>query len=581
MHITLKRLALLLAVGLIATAASTAMGQASDDDAQGKFLLGITGTDTDGYLGRVAEYELAQQGVLPLLKAHGSATTKGLYLDFDVINRGNARDQFYRLNLEAGRVFTTRFLINNFIHRLDHDPYANMDTTQRSGALISYADDLAPAHEYRNDVSEIVSQNTIRIPALEWLSVHVDYRRLDREGDRQGSSLSKCYGCHVTTQPRPVDETLNEVKATVAASTERFGVEYSFLYRQNQEATDSIYYLYDPAIHPATLLDVFTNRVLYDNTNGPLPGNSVPDIEKKQHYAKAYFNINDSTRLLGSASYAEVENQSTGLSTTSQYYTGRFTTLLPKNMVLNARVRYGESDNEDVYVDLVEMVANAGPQAGRTYAQAYPTFGSADFIRYSSLNREEVDIAADLLVPLPDRNKLGFTYAFHRTDRTHYDLDATDQHRFTVLFRSDPRKPLSVNARYRFEMTDNPFINNQAAIEPVLQPYASPGGVPFGGTQYFTLYEARLANLTNRPTRSHNLDVSATWKPVKNAGVTGHYIYRHLSNDELNYSDWSQTYQMIGGSVYYIPEQRVSFTAGATYADSKTETLLVNPVWNG
>lgn len=581
MKLKMKHFVLFLAVGLFALAMPAALGQDSDGQSGGKFLIGVTGTDTDGYLGRVAEYELAQQGVLPLLKAHGSAITKGLYLDFDVINRGSARDQFYRVDLDAGRVFSTRFLINNYIHRLDHDPYANMDTTQRSGHLITYADDLSPAHEYDTTISEIVSKNTIRIPALEWLRVHVDFRRLDREGTRQGSSLAKCYGCHVTTQSRPVDETMNEVKATVEAGTERFGVEYSFLYRQNQEDTNSIYYLYDPAIHPGTLLDVFTNRVLYDNTDGPLPGNSVPGIEKQQHYAKAYYNFNDSTRLLGSISYAEVENQSTGLSATSQFYSGRFTTLLPKEMVLNARIRYGESDNEDAFVDLVELTANAGPQAGRTFAQAYPTFGSADFVRYSSLNREEIEFDADLLVPLPDRNKLGFTYAFRQTNRTHYDLDATERHRFTVLFRSDPRKSLSFNARYRFELSDNPFVNREAAIEPVMQTTPSPGNMPFGGTQYFTLYEARLADLTNQPTRGHDLDVSGTWKPVANAGVTAHYIYRNLTNDELNYSDWSQTYHMIGGNVYYIPEQRVSLTAGITYADYQTETLLVEPVWNG
>jgi hypothetical protein len=577
---TLRQISLLTA-GLLLLAAVPLLGQSSDNESQGKFFLGVTGTDARDYLGKVAEYELAEQGVLPMLNAHGTAITRNFYLDFAAINRGDSRDQFYRVDIDAGRVFSTRFLLNNFLHRLDHDPYSNLDTTQASGALLTYATDMAPAHEYHANVSEIQSRNTVRIPTASWLKLQVDYRRLDRDGSRQGSTMGKCYSCHVISQPRPTDETLNEVKASVLAGTERYGIEYAFLYRENKEATAAVDYLYDPAIHPATLVDMFTNRVLYDNTNGPLPGNTVPTIKKTQHYIKAHYNFNDSTGLLGSVSYAEVENRDTGLSTTSQYYSGRFTTRLPHEITLNARFRYDTIDNDDVYVNLVEMTANAGPQAGRTYSQAYPDFGPADFTRQSALNRDDTQFDADILVPLPQRSRLGFTYEYRRTDREYEESGLTEQQRFTVLFRTDARKPLSANIRYRFETADHPFTNYQAAIEPIIQPYPSPGSTPFAGTQYYTLYESRLANLSNQPTNGHDLDVLGTWKPVANAGVTVHYNYKKQKNDELNYSDWSQTYQMIGGDVYYIPEQRVSLTAGVNYTDYKTETLLTEPVWNG
>ncbi len=44
-------------------------------------------------------------------------------------------------------------------------------------------------------------------------------------------------------------------------------------------------YQYDNAVHPATLLDIFLNRVQYDDANGLLPVSSDPATRQVQQHA--------------------------------------------------------------------------------------------------------------------------------------------------------------------------------------------------------------------------------------------------------------------------------------------------------
>ena len=60
---------------------------------------------------------------------------------------------------------------------------------------------------------------------------------------------------------------------------------------------------------------------------------------------------------------------------------------LGKRAMLKAYFRRYEIDTDSVFVDIAEPTAPAGPHAGLTYAQAYPTFGSPDYWTHSAASR--------------------------------------------------------------------------------------------------------------------------------------------------------------------------------------------------
>jgi len=484
------------------------------------------------------------------------------------------------LYFDAARIFKTDFEFNRFQHRLDHDPLANLDAGQLPH-LAAWGTDLAPGHEYRITYTDIHSKSELNIPDASWLKFRVEFRRETRDGAHQGFALSKCSSCHVNSMARPVDEATNTIKGSVIVDTGKFGAEYSFLYRSSTEDEKSVLNLYDSAIHPVLLADVFTNRVLYDDTNGPLPTNYEPDTSKRQHTFKLHYNFDENTKLAGAAIYSDEKNDDADLHVYSRNYSARFSRIFKNNISFNTRFRYSNIDNVSTYVHLVEQPAVAGPQAGMTYTDAYPEFGTADFVRFSALSRQTYYFDADATIPFANRDRLMLMYNYKGIDRDYFSGDTTKKHTFPTAFRTNPMKPFSARIRYRFQKTSDPFTNFKAAIAPALQPQPTPGGSPFIGTQYWVIYENRQANLTNQPTISHDLNFMGTWKSKSSLGINFNYNYKYQKNDDLNFSDWSQTIHILGANIWYNPAERVMFNAGVNYNHYKTEALFSQPVWDG
>lgn len=67
-----------------------------------------------------------------------------------------------------------------------------------------------------------------------------------------------------------------------------FGVEYNYLDRQFFEHTAPLTNVYDPGLHPATLADVFLNRLQFDSRTGALPFDITPASKKQTHSLKGH-----------------------------------------------------------------------------------------------------------------------------------------------------------------------------------------------------------------------------------------------------------------------------------------------------
>jgi hypothetical protein len=131
------------------------------------------------------------------------------------------------------------------------------------------------------------------------------------------------------------------------------------------------------------------------------------------------------------------------------------------------------------------------------------------------------------------------------------------------------------------EQINDPFRYEHAAYQPVLQPFPSPGLVPFTGTQYFTMYRARQATLTQYPTMANRVEPSFTWTPNAKISATVHYRFHHESNDQLNFSDWNRTVNAPGAEVWISPREKLNLTVAYTFHNERSNTLMVMPVYDG
>ena len=243
------------------------------------------------------------------------------------------------------------------------------------------------------------------------------------------------------------------------------------------------------------------------------------------------------------------------------------------------RFRYENIDNDDVFVNLPETRAAAGPQAGMTYSEAYPNFGPVDFTRKSSLSREDTLFQADLSRDLGKGYFLRLGYEYKDIDRDYYGTDSTTHNQLIAYFRTSPYKKFYGRVRFKADFIDNPFTNYKAAIEDILAPTAATN--PFTSVQYWQLYRSRKANLTNQPSKVYDLDLRGTYKPRTDVGMTLHYNYIYRDNDDLNYSEWKNETHIFGFDIYYLPNEKTVLNAGINYYKHKTDTLFTYPYFYG
>jgi hypothetical protein len=547
----------------------------------GNFFVGTRGLDNANYLGRVSEYEVSPQGLRPSLGAGFWAQRDGLAVDFRGEHRGDARDQQYELRLDAGRYFRLRTSYERFVHRLGHDPLLNLDTAK--GTVVVRYDDLTPAADYVPGRSQVRTEITGAIPGVPWLVWRAGHRSQLQHGDVQARTLSKCANCHVVGTTKRIDQRLHELSAGLTVRASRLTLEYSYLNRQFNERGATPYLVYDVAIHPQTQQRIFANRVTFDAAQGALPFSLVPDVRKSAHELKAALDLPRDARWTAALVSARAENKHSGLRADSLGAGAKFTLPLGKRLSFTARVRKLDVDSDPAAVDLNENVSPEGPQAGKTFSQAYPSFGPLDYVRPSVASRSELRASAEVGARLARLTSLRAGYQFTRLRRDHFEVERTGTSRVFAGFSTRSSKTWSGRLRYSLEHTTDPFTHRHAALSPVMQPSPSPGSPPSPllGLQYFTMYAARQAHLTNQPTRSHGLEPSWTWSPSDRFSFTAHYRLRTEKNDRLNFSDWQRDLHMPGAELWIAPLARLNFTAAYTFQHERSRTLFVLPAFDG
>ena len=151
-----------------------------------------------------------------------------------------------------------------------------------------------------------------------------------------------------------MDQRTRDLAAGARLQTNAVTLDYSFTNRQFNERAGVATNVYGRALHPATLADVFLNRVSYDERSGPLAFDVVPTLEKNTHDVRARVSLPKDATLMGAFTKSRSSNLDTGLSTDFTGGSGRFVLPLGRKLVLRASLRHYTMDTDPVFIDVGE-----------------------------------------------------------------------------------------------------------------------------------------------------------------------------------------------------------------------------------
>ncbi|MBP1606239.1 MAG: hypothetical protein H6Q08_1613 [Acidobacteria bacterium] len=570
----------------IQTPAPAASTTASGINWEGAVTFGGIGTSTDGYQGRVAEYTVTDEDALAAIRFMTWGENGGFRYDVSVFNGGDARNQRYAAYLDFSRLVKARVTYRQFPHRLDHDPLTYVDGgSPLGGTFIVRHTDTDPGAAYRVGYGEFDAGVDLNLRNVQFFLGH---RRETRSGWHQALTTAHCANCHVVGFSQKMDELTSDLTAGARAHVGPLALEYTFLNRNTEDSADPIQYTYDDAVQPATLQDIFTNRVQYDAGSGPLPVSADPEIRKYSNTLRARFGLPGNGAIYGNFTQSSTKNETQGLSYDYTGAFGRFFLPIGRWASLRADFRRYSIDNDSVFVNVIEPVAVAGLAAGKTYSEAFPNALPAtfDFTRESSLNRTPTELGVEFGVRPAKRTFLRFGYGWQEVERDYFEVEKTTTNTIYVAGRSQMG---IANARFRFQYEDinDPFLYKHAAWPEILQPYMSPGNSPLTGLQYYSMYESRQADLTAFPTKNAFFEGAVTFAPNARTAITAHYRWRDAQNDELNAglggfnSEWGRTVSAPGVDVWIGADDHWALTAGYTYNREELDTMFSTLAFNG
>lgn len=543
---------------------------------EGVVRFGGSGVDAKDNDTRVGEY-------LPLRDVAKIGTEfwgerNGFRFDVSAYNGGTARDQDYRADLDIKRLVKAHVSYRQFNHRLDHDPLTTyMDASSPlGGTFVTTSTNTDPTAKYSVGVGEFRSRLELKTPTKVPVTFFLGHNRQTRNGSRQVMTIAHCSSCHTYAFTRGVDELTREVIAGAMMEAGRLSVEYDFEDSTFSDGAATILHQYNNAIHPATLQDIFLNRVQYDDAAGLLPIATTPAISKQAHRLKARLQLPGDASLWGMYTQSTQKNDDAGLEVDYKGFSGRLVVPFKRKFTFKADMRRYDITADDVFIDVIELPVPAGPFAGLTYPQAYPAYGPADYVRHSELSRTPTEFNMELSAQPARRTFLRAGYGWNQVERDNFDVEKTTTQTFWVAGRSQLGKRTNARFRLQYDAIDDPFTYTHSAVPQVIQPFPSPGtpASPLLGMQYFTMYRSRQGALTSFPTASLRLDGSATFTPNERMAVTLHYNYRDSENDELNYSTWGRTAHTPGFDVFISPGDKWTLSAGYVYQRERLETLF-------
>jgi len=470
----------------------------------------------------------------------------------------DAQNIFGRMHTTVSDEFKASFQYRAFTRQGQQDLLENFETREAAGGKIITHELTDVGHDYHINRDEIVSKVELLLSREHNLRLLAAHRTILEQGTEQNISSTHCYSCHATSRVAKVDRITNELEAALETNAGTFDIGYQFGYRNSQSNTPEQEAYYDAARHPVNggSEDEFSSRLVWSDSSVAV--SVQPEIEKMAHKFRLKGNLGQG-RFASSLSFSRTINKDADLA--ADAWSGAFNYTVPLNnrTRLIAKLSGTKITSDDVYIDLPTF---RDGRAGTTQ--------SFDYWRYSSLDRTEGRLSAEVIKRMGVRTVLSLLGEFKRVDRTNYpELDdglASSQFAGQAKLRYYRGLTFSASAKYRFEKTSDPFANLEGIFES--RGNGTLGLLPPDGDAFIFYYqreELRYQTVTTVPTDEHTFDVQFSYRPEieysVNFGVKGSYE----KNGDLDSLDVSSFTMRPNVSLNVNPNPKVSLTAGFTY----------------
>ena len=620
----LSLLALMLALvpGVLAEEEKTVEGQISIG---GTLTMDDIDNDEDGAVGLGSEYNSIIEknrtwdlrGDLSLRTSQFDLDAEGHYQDGD--------DQEYGAIASWGRILNYKTDYNRFYHRLGHDELTNLmahifkntsgtpdnpaapagfgvgslGAAATVGSAAVYHTDHDPDAEYGITYSVWNNSIKLNIPQFPGLKLGLDYRSQTRKGCDQARTMSKCSACHVEGYTKSIDETTRDFKPKVALSLGAIALEYSFLHREFEEDSSDMFNTYNKLAAPKHV-KLFSDRLQFDGTNGPLPFNRMPNSTKDTHTVKARWDLNSHNTVTAAFIYSKSTNESVDhtydplvgyfgeeIELESKTFTGKWHSRLARGISLTVHGKYQTLDNDEPFVDVVDRAnLTTGAILGDKYGVGA---GYWDFKRRSGYDMDITSLGVDVAWRIMRGMTIRAGYEFHYEDRDnaeyHHVPEDTTAHKFKIAADYHLNHNLRFNFGYKLDLINDAYALHKAMCTPnsSFGAYAGPKTdlYTFDRSYRPTVYDARTAERSNQPNMVHELSFKTNWSPFSLFSTNFYAKYRYSKNDDVDGTEWKEDLFNGGVNLVFNMGEKMAFTAGYNYFNNKTESMYCIAIYDG
>lgn len=557
-------------------AQQTEEGTATD----GKVEVGLWDDSLEGSPDLVLEYQ--PDGGGPDVRFDLDSVQNWGYIGLDGKFRDSS-DQDYDLDFDINRVWRSSNMLSVVLHRLGHQPLDHFEAATNHGRVTQHTD-FSPDSVYEIDYQVFETWNEFQPKGIDNVTFGVGYRDQRREGLRQQTAVSHCDTCHVASLDRPVDEKTQDVTVNAKWAWLKGHITGWFRSRELSEGTQFIEYTYDNALHPELRLPLFDNRIQYDEQDGPQPIDLRPDTEKETWGIDGLYTLANGLTITGEGVFSKTQNKYSDLQSDYSGYLGTVAKRFGKEKSWNFRWRgrVYEIENDDVFVDTIEKVGIAGPQAGKTYREIYDF--DPDFNRKSSLSRDVIESDLDLTCRFGRKGgNLRFFWDYEDIDRTNFEVapgkTASTTNELGLSWFARPTKGVKTNLIFTYGDTSYPFNSVDDQYSTLV---SSPAPSPFhpDAAQYYEFQDARIADGSALPASWLELEARATYTGQK-ATITGTYRYWDGDNDTGNLTDWARKTQAATVTLWSSPAPKWQWYAGWAYNDIQLDTTATVALFDG
>ena len=583
-HLTINAVCVLFTFIIITVAAGA---QDSEPVQNYSVWVGSHYTSLSDYAKKIGEYNLGNDEFLPEFKgiyqyrdADKLIMVNGHYFDHKNID-GTVTGIFG--DRVRGEVY-----YRSMIRQEGQDLLENMAAREKTaaggagGKILTHeiqdfgADYNTHRYEAGADVNILLSRkNNIRMM--------VAHRSIFKKGEEQKVASNHCFSCHLTSRTMDVDRQTHQFQTGIQADISDFTVGYQFGFRYFDSKAEDVTMYYDNAQHPVSGAneEEFASRLNFEDTT--LAYGTYPETEKMSHKLRFKGDIGKG-RFSSSIGYSKAKNKGTELEADAWTGAANYTMPLSKRTRLIAKVAGTRLTADDPFIDLAEY------REGRDGTNTDAAITNFDFVRYSSLDRADARVSAEVISRVSPRATLSVLAGYNHIDR--YDYPTIDEHYKTNKFYGQAklryRKGLRYSnmIKYRFEKTSDPFRSFRGLFEQagrnVLEPDVTPGGT-FGGYlfSYYLREDLRYQNITTQPTDAHIFEFSSTYRPTMKTNIMFGIKGQYDKNGDLDSLDVKHLSLRPHATVTLNPNPKWSVLTGYTFGYYKSRGPITVALFDG